>query len=107
MKHLAKVPVLYWREKVASPKLHTNKLVSVFALNIRQMNLTFDDESSRMEIESESNDSSRDKSELEPSLEDKFEVGVNTYHTTVKLELPDSNKLPLLYSLIYNPMYMD
>jgi hypothetical protein len=56
----AKMPVFYWRERVAPPKLRINKATSIFALNIGWPNLTFNDESSCMEIESESSDSSSD-----------------------------------------------
>jgi hypothetical protein len=112
MNHPAKMPVFYWRERVEPPKLRINKVTSIFALSIGQLNLTFDDEGSRMEIESESSDSSSDESESEPSSADNVEVdGDNTSArlelTTAELNLPDPNKFPLLNSLSYNPMNMD
>jgi hypothetical protein len=112
MNHPAKMPVFYWRERVEPPKLRINKVTSIFALSIGQLNLTFDDEGSRMEIESESSDSSSDESESEPSSADNVEVdGDNTSArlelTTAELNLPDPNTFPLLNSLSYNPMNMD
>ncbi len=62
----------------------------------------FDDETSCMEIESKTRDPSSNKSEFEPSPEDKIELGANNSrglnHSTVKLDLPDHSKLPLLNS---------
>jgi hypothetical protein len=83
-----------------------------FALSIGRLNLTFDDEGSRMEIDSESSDSSSNESESEPSSADNVEVdGDNTSArlelTTAELNLPDPNKFPLLNSLSYNPMNMN
>jgi hypothetical protein len=85
---------------------------STFALSIGWLNLTFNDESSRMEIDSESSHSTIDESESEPSSADNVEVdGVNSSARleliTAEFNLPDPNKFPLLNSLSCNPMNMD
>jgi hypothetical protein len=99
------MPVFYWRERVGSPKLRITKLTSIFAQNIGQMNLMFDDESDQTRIDSNtsSDDLSSDESEVEPSVPDK----VSAYLSSVEFNLPDPKKYPLLHSMGCNAMIMD
>lgn len=103
MNHPVKMHVFHWRERAASPNLCISKLMRIFSLNNGQLNLMLNDESSCMEIKSESSDSSSEESESQASPENKFEVGSITSggldHSTVKLDLPNHNKFPLLNSL--------
>jgi len=103
--HPPKMPVFYWRERVGSPKLCITKLTSIFAQNIGQINLMFDDESDRTRIDSDtsSDDLSSDESEVELSVPDK----VSAFLSTVEINLPDPKEYPLLHSMGCNAMIMD
>jgi hypothetical protein len=78
MNYPAKMPVFYWRERVAPTKLCINKLKSFIALIVGQLNLTFDDESSCTKLGSESSDSDSDESISAPAPADKSYVEVET-----------------------------
>ena len=106
------MPVFYWRERVAPPKLHISKLTSNFVLYVGHLNLTFNDECSCAKLDTESSESSSYKSILEPAPADKAKVEVEIFSRmnttgTIELNLPDPNKFPLLLPLGYNPMNMD
>jgi hypothetical protein len=76
MNHPVKMPVFHWRERVASPKLCISTLMRIFSLNNGQLNLMLNDESSCMEIKSESSYSSSEESESQAFPEIKLKLVV-------------------------------
>ena len=111
-RHPAKMPVSYWRDRLAPPKLRINKLTSIFAKNVGRMNIDFDEDDISVDSESESSEY-QCESETEQRKDSAVGEAVpkNVSSTTPgdpsTADIPDEDKFPLLHSLRCTAMIMD